>query len=132
MNKKSMPGYKDGGSAAKSRGGPKSNNCGLFGRVQGKMNGGAMQPMGGRQNLANEETNRPNFGRDTTNFQYRNATPPGFANGGSMGQDDVLREMIMENLQKPQIQQQALSQVAGQQGLSQNAALDRLMKFNSA
>jgi len=46
MNKKSMPGYKDGGSAAKSRGGPKSNNCGLFGRVQGKMNGGAMQPMG--------------------------------------------------------------------------------------
>jgi len=41
-----MPGYKDGGSAAKSRGGPKSNNCGLFGRVQGKMNGGAMQPMG--------------------------------------------------------------------------------------
>ena len=49
-----------------------------------------------------------------------------------MGQDDVLREMIMENLQKPQIQQQALSQVAGQQGLSQDAALDRLMKFNSA
>ena len=46
MNKKSMPGYKDGGSAAKSRGGPKSNNCGLYGRVQGKMNGGAMQPMG--------------------------------------------------------------------------------------
>ena len=46
MNKKSMPGYKDGGSAAKSRGGPKSNNCGLFGRVQGKMNGGAIQPIG--------------------------------------------------------------------------------------
>jgi|TARA_R110000824_G_scaffold265082_1_gene453960 hypothetical protein len=45
MNKK-MPGYKNGGSAAKSRRGPKSNNCGLFGRVQGKMNGGAMQPMG--------------------------------------------------------------------------------------
>jgi len=94
MNKKSMPGYKDGGSAAKSRGGPKSNNCGLFGRVQGKMNGGAMQPMGGRQNLANEETNRPNFGRDTTNYQYRNASkdmgraapmkPPGGMKGGGM------------------------------------------------
>jgi len=94
MNKKSMPGYKDGGSAAKSRGGPKNNNCGLFGRVQGKMNGGAMQPMGGRQNLANEETNRPNFGKDMKNYDYRNASkdmgraapmkPPGGMKGGGM------------------------------------------------
>jgi len=94
MNNKSMPGYKDGGSAAKSRGGPKNNNCGLFGRVQGKMNGGAMQPMGGRQNLANEETNRPNFGKDVTNYQYANASKdmgragrmkaPGGMKGGGM------------------------------------------------
>lgn len=57
MNKKSMPGYKDGGSAAKSRRGPKSNNCGLYGRVQGKMNGGAMKPIGmkggGMPNIGN-------------------------------------------------------------------------------
>ena len=56
MNKK-MPGYKDGGSAAKSRRGPKSNNCGLYGRVQGKMNGGAMKPIGmkggGMPNIGN-------------------------------------------------------------------------------
>ena len=95
MNNKSMPGYKDGGSAAKSRGGPKSNNCGLFGRVQGKMNGGAMQPMGGRQNLANEETNRPNFGKNMQSYDYRNASkdmgraapmrPPGMSAGGKAG-----------------------------------------------
>jgi len=50
-----------------------------------KMNMGRQATMGGRQNLANEETNRPNFGKDTTNFQYRNAKPPGMARGGAMG-----------------------------------------------
>ena len=61
-----------------------------------KMNmGGMAKPMGGRQNLANEETNRPNAGRDTTNYQYRNAAPsnsrgmpssppPGMKKGGSV------------------------------------------------
>ena len=50
-----------------------------------EMNMGRQATMGGRQNLANEETNRPNFGKDTTNFQYRNAKPPGMARGGAMG-----------------------------------------------
>jgi len=50
-----------------------------------KMNMGRQATMGGRQNLANEETNRPNFGKDTTNFQYRNAKPPGMSAGGKAG-----------------------------------------------
>tara|TARA_R110000744_G_scaffold140367_1_gene251574 strand:- start:1809 stop:2948 length:1140 start_codon:yes stop_codon:yes gene_type:complete len=92
-------------------------------------NMGGQATMGGRQNLANEETNRPNFGRDTTNYQYRNATPPGFASGGDISQNDVMREMIMQNLQKPEVQQEAMSNVMG---TSQEDALARLMKFNSA
>ena len=50
-----------------------------------EMNMGRQATMGGRQNLANEETNRPNFGKDTTNFQYRNAKPPGMSAGGKAG-----------------------------------------------
>ena len=92
-------------------------------------NMGGQATMGGRQNLANEETNRPNFGRDTTNYQYRNATPPGFASGGDISQNDVMREMIMQNLQKPEVQQEAMSNVMG---TSQEDALARLMNFNSA
>lgn len=67
MNKK-MTGYKDGGSAAKkmNMGGaatknkrpPSSNNCGLYGRVQGKMGGGKMKPIGmkggGMPNISNK------------------------------------------------------------------------------
>jgi len=60
-----------------------------------KMNMGGQAMMGGRQNLANEETNRPNFGRDMKNYDYRNASkdmgraapmrPPGMREGGKAG-----------------------------------------------
>lgn len=60
-----------------------------------KMNMGGQAMMGGRQNLANEETNRPNFGKDVTNYQYANASkdmgraapmrPPGMSAGGKAG-----------------------------------------------
>ena len=36
--------------------------------------------------------------------------------GGSMSDDDVLRQMIMDNLQKPEVQEQAMAQVMGQSG----------------
>jgi hypothetical protein len=56
--------------------------------------------------------------------------------GGSMSQDDVLRQMIMENLQKPEIQEQALSSVMGMGGrnssVDRDAAMERMMKFRSA
>jgi hypothetical protein len=56
MNKK-MAGYKKGGAATKNKRGPSSNNCGLYGRVQGKMGGGMMKPVGmkggGMPNIGN-------------------------------------------------------------------------------
>jgi hypothetical protein len=56
--------------------------------------------------------------------------------GGSMSQDDVLRQMIMENLQKPEVQEQALSSVMGMGGrnssVDRDAAMERMMKFRSA
>tara|TARA_R110000803_G_scaffold1289_8_gene4286 strand:- start:1204 stop:1848 length:645 start_codon:yes stop_codon:yes gene_type:complete len=65
--------------------------------------------------------------------------------GGSMSQDDVLRQMIMENLQKPEVQEQALASVMGMPKKYQNdtfgpqtssvdrdAAMERMMKFRSA
>ena len=65
--------------------------------------------------------------------------------GGDMSQDDVLRQMIMENLQKPEIQEEALSSVMGMpskyQGdsfrpqtpsVDRDAAMERMMKFRSA
>ena len=36
--------------------------------------------------------------------------------GGGMADSDVLRQMIMDNLQKPEIQEQAMSNVMGQSG----------------
>tara|TARA_R110000787_G_scaffold87768_1_gene186767 strand:- start:1809 stop:2891 length:1083 start_codon:yes stop_codon:yes gene_type:complete len=112
-------------------------------------NMGGQATMGGRQNLANEETNRPNFGKDNVNYDRRNhyedfgglknrynaqggvgaMPPPGFASGGDISQNDVMREMIMQNLQKPEVQQEAMSNVMG---TSQEDALARLMNFNSA
>jgi len=65
--------------------------------------------------------------------------------GGSMSQDDVLRQMIMENLQKPEVQEEALSSIMGMPKKYQNdtfgpqtssvdrdAAMERMMKFRSA
>ena len=36
--------------------------------------------------------------------------------GGSMSDDDVLRQMIMDNLQKPEVQELAMEQAMGQSG----------------
>ena len=36
--------------------------------------------------------------------------------GGSMSDDDVLRQMIMDNLQNPEVQEQAMAQAMGQSG----------------
>ena len=54
--------------------------------------------------------------------------------GGSMSENDVLREMIMDNLQKPEIQQQAMSNVMGDMGggMSKEQAMSDLMKFRTA
>jgi hypothetical protein len=54
------------------------------------------------------------------------------AEGMAMGDTDVLRQMIMENLQKPAIQEQAMNNVMGQmsQGVAdKDKAMADLMKF---
>ena len=55
--------------------------------------------------------------------------------GGSMADSDVLRQMIMDNLQKPEIQEQAMSNAIGQSGRSmsdRDRAAEDLMRFNMA
>jgi hypothetical protein len=54
---KKAVGMKDGGAATKNKRAPSGSNCGLYGRVQGKMGGGAMKPIGmkggGMPNIGN-------------------------------------------------------------------------------
>ena len=58
---------------------------------------------------------------------YANMGMPMYANGGgSMSDSDMLRQMIMENLQKPDIQEQMMSEAIGQlQGQSDRAMSDK-------
>tara|TARA_R110001599_G_scaffold248749_1_gene448677 strand:+ start:247 stop:897 length:651 start_codon:yes stop_codon:yes gene_type:complete len=52
--------------------------------------------------------------------------------GGSMSDDDVLRQMIMDNLQKPEVQEQAMAQVMGQSGRTtsdRDRAMEELMRY---
>ena len=53
----------------------------------------------------------------------------------SMGDTDILRQMIMENLQKPAVQEQAMKNVVGQMGRGvsdKDQAMADLMKFKMA
>jgi hypothetical protein len=43
---KKVAGFKMGGAATKNKRAPSGSNCGLYGRVQGKMGGGKMKPIG--------------------------------------------------------------------------------------
>jgi len=55
--------------------------------------------------------------------------------GGTMSDDDVLRQMIMDNLQKPEIQEQAMANVMGQSGgrmSDRDQAIADLMRFNQS
>tara|TARA_R110000782_G_scaffold69178_1_gene139153 strand:+ start:154 stop:774 length:621 start_codon:yes stop_codon:yes gene_type:complete len=55
--------------------------------------------------------------------------------GGTMADDDVLRQMIMDNLQKPEIQEQAMANVMGQSGgrmSNRDRAIADLMRFNQS
>ena len=55
--------------------------------------------------------------------------------GGSMSDSDVLRQMIMENLQKPAVQEQAMANVVGQMGRTssdRDKAMADLMKYKMA
>jgi len=52
-----------GGAATKNKRAPSSSNCGLYGRVQGKMGGGKMKPIGmkggGMPNIGKNNLRRP-------------------------------------------------------------------------
>jgi len=52
-----------GGAATKNKRPPSSSNCGLYGRVQGKMGGGKMKPIGmkggGMPNIGKNNLRRP-------------------------------------------------------------------------
>jgi hypothetical protein len=54
---KKAAGFRRGGAATKNKRAPSGSNCGLYGRVQGKMGGGAMKPIGmkggGMPNIGN-------------------------------------------------------------------------------
>ena len=67
------------------------------------------------------------------NMGFMNMGGPLYAaEGMAMGDTDVLRQMIMENLQKPAIQEQAMNNVMGQmsQGVAdKDKAMADLMKF---
>jgi len=67
------------------------------------------------------------------NMGFMNMGGPLYAaEGMAMGDTDVLRQMIMENLQKPAIQEQAMNNVMGQMGqgvADKDKAMADLMKF---
>ena len=67
------------------------------------------------------------------NMGFMNMGGPLYAaDGMAMGDTDVLRQMIMENLQKPAIQEQAMNNVMGQMGqgvADKDKAMADLMKF---
>ena len=96
--------------------------------IQSVDQGGGQDPMMGSGDPMMANMGRPIM-RNMGGPMYRQG-------GGSMSQDDVLRQMIMENLQKPEIQEQALSSVMGMGGrnssVDRDAALERMMKFRSA
>jgi hypothetical protein len=96
--------------------------------IQSVDQGGGQDPMMGSGDPMMANMGRPIM-RNMGGPMYRQG-------GGSMSQDDVLRQMIMENLQKPEIQEQALSSVMGMGGrnssVDRDAAMERMMKFRSA
>lgn len=109
----------------------------VVGRVQGDI-GAAIAVLDTAKAMLMQSVNQDgqaplmaNMGRP---LMRNNGGPMYRENGGSMSQDDVLREMIMENLQKPEIQQQAMTHALAQQetGGAREAAMARLLKFNSA
>ena len=96
--------------------------------IQSVDQGGGQDPMMGSGDPMMANMGRPIM-RNMGGPMYRQ-------DGGSMSQDDVLRQMIMENLQKPEVQEQALSSVMGMGGrnssVDRDAAMERMMKFRSA
>jgi hypothetical protein len=96
--------------------------------IQSVDQGGGQDPMMGSGDPMMANMGRPIM-RNMGGPMYRQG-------GGSMSQDDVLRQMIMENLQKPEVQEQALSSVMGMGGrnssVDRDAAMERMMKFRSA
>ena len=67
------------------------------------------------------------------NMGFMNMGGPLYAaEGMAMGDTDILRQMIMENLQKPAVQEQAMKNVVGQMGRGvsdRDKAMADLMKF---
>ena len=114
------------------------------GYVDYKMGGGPMYAnMGGELNPGLQALQKTNP-EVVDQIMKRNMGGPMYANmgkplyregGGGMGDSDVLREMIMENLQKPAIQEQAMNQAMGemgmsnQMGMSKSDAMSDLMKY---
>jgi uncharacterized protein YneF (UPF0154 family) len=94
-----------------------------------RMNGGgALKPIpAGNKGLSKlPEGVRNNMG-------FMNMGGPLYAaEGMAMGDTDILRQMIMENLQKPAVQEQAMKNVVGQMGRGvsdRDKAMADLMKF---
>jgi len=97
-----------------------------------RMNGGgALKPIpAGNKGL-------PKLPKDVrNNMGFMNMGGPLYAaDGMSMGDTDILRQMIMENLQKPAVQEQAMKNVVGQMGRGvsdKDQAMADLMKFKMA
>jgi len=90
--------------------------------------GGALKPIpAGNKGLSKlPEGVRNNMG-------FMNMGGPLYAaEGMAMGDTDILRQMIMENLQKPAVQEQAMKNVVGQMGRGvsdRDKAMADLMKF---
>mgnify|MGYP003632453035 CR=1 FL=1 len=104
--------------------------------IQSVDQGGGQDPMMGSGDPMMANMGRPIM-RNMGGPMYRQGGGPMYRQeGGSMSQDDVLRQMIMENLQKPEVQEQALSSVMGMGGrnssVDRDAAMERMMKFRSA
>jgi len=111
------------------------------GSVDYKMDGGPMYAnMGGELNPGLQALQKTNP-EVVDQIMKRNMGGPMYANmgkplyregGGGMGDSDVLRQMIMENLQKPAVQEQAIKNVVGQMGRGvsdRDKAMSDLMKY---
>jgi len=127
----------DGGSIDyKMDGGPMYAN---MGRPLYREDGGSLKPIPegnkGLSKLPQDVRNNMGF-MNMGGPMYANMGKPLYREGGGgMGDSDVLREMIMENLQKPAIQEQAMNQAMGQMGMSnqmgmsKSDAMSDLMKY---
>tara|TARA_R110002124_G_scaffold129918_1_gene291676 strand:- start:261 stop:884 length:624 start_codon:yes stop_codon:yes gene_type:complete len=94
-----------------------------------------MSSVEGSQDPMMANMGRPLMRRDGGPMYANMGRPLYREDGGTMADDDVLRQMIMDNLQKPEIQEQAMANVMGQSGgrmSDRDRAIADLMRFNQS